>query len=203
MDSDKKIIEKKLLFLDELEKFGNIKRKIKKSNGETESDSEHSWFLAMFVMVFKDEILETGDNLDYTKMLEMALTHDLPEIYAGDIFPFEKGFDKAAKDESEEKAIKKLYNILPEKLQKRFFTLFDEYEEQKLVESQIIKAIDKIQPDHLNLIVKGENWKEHNLTYSMLVDYKKKHVDKNSFTKKLYFDFIMKSAIDKGYLKKE
>jgi len=52
---NRKVISKKLKFLDEIEKFGCVKRKIWKSNGEMESDSEHSWFLAMFVMVFKDE----------------------------------------------------------------------------------------------------------------------------------------------------
>lgn len=199
---EKDIISKKLKFLDEIEKFACIKRKIWKSNGEAESDSDHSWFLAMFVMVFKEEIMESSSGLDYTKMLEMCLVHDLPEIYSGDVFPFSDDFDKSVKEESEKLAAEKLFDLLDGDLKKKFVDLYGEYEEMETFESKIIKALDKIQPDHLNLLLKGANWEKYDITFTKLKDYKDVHVSKNSFTKKLYYDFILSAGLDKGYLKK-
>ena len=200
MDSD--LINKKLKFLDEIEKFSCIKRKILKSNGECESDSDHSWFLAMFVMIFKDEILNSNSNLDYTRMLEMCLIHDLPEVYAGDVFPFGEGFNKVAKEKSDKYAADELFNLLDEPLKSKFINLYKEYSEIKSPEAEVVKALDKIQPDHLNVLLKGENWKFHNITFTKLFDYKDKYISKNVFTKSLYYDFIIKKGLDEGFLKK-
>jgi len=146
--------------------------------------------------------MESSSNLDYTKMLEMCLVHDLPEIYSGDIFPFGNDFNEFSKKSFEKLAADKLFNFLDGDLKKKFINLYGEYSSMESNEAQIVKAIDKIQPDHLNLILRGGNWNKYNLTYSRLFEYKHIFVVKNKFTEFLYYDFILNSALEKGYLKK-
>ena len=78
--------EKIIKFLKEIEKYKTIERKIYCSNNRFESDAEHSWHIAMFLILFKKELPK---NLDFNKMLKLALIHDLVEIYAGDVSTFD------------------------------------------------------------------------------------------------------------------
>ena len=67
-----------LSFLKEIEKFKLIERRVYCSDlKRKESDAEHSWHLAMFIILFEKDIAK---NLDIAKMLKMALIHDLAEI---------------------------------------------------------------------------------------------------------------------------
>ncbi len=177
-------IDKKIEFLNKIEKFKIINRKIKKIDLNSETNSDHSWHLAMYILIFKDELKEL--NLDYTKMLEIALIHDLPEIYTGDIFSFDKkGKEKEIK-ENEFKAAEKLFSFLNEKEKSRLLNLFEEYENKKTKESCIVNAFDKIQPDNLNISTRGQNWKEMKITKKMLIDYKKEITSTSSLTNYLF-----------------
>src|SRR3989338_476599 len=85
-----------LSFLKEIEKFKLIERRVYCSDlKRKESDAEHSWHLAMFIILFEKDIAK---NLDIAKMLKMALIHDLVEIYAGDTFAFDKEGQKTKKE---------------------------------------------------------------------------------------------------------
>lgn len=196
IDSDK--LEKRFDFLREVEKSSCVLRKIRKSNSDFESNSDHSFSLAMFIMVFKDCF---DSNLDYTKMLELALIHDLPEIYSGDDFPFAKDFDLNSKKEKELTASEKLFSKLDPDLKEKFLSLYFDYMNLSSSEAEIVKALDKIQPDFLNLIISGENWKEYDITFTKLIDYKNTFVSKNEFTKFL-FDNILDKGLKNNWLKK-
>src|SRR3989344_203846 len=133
-------IDKILSFLQEIEKYKTIEREMFTSNlNRVESDAEHSWHVAMFLLLFEKELPE---NLDMKKMLKLALMHDLVEIYAGDTFAFDKE-KQATKKEREFKSARKLFSQLPEDLNKEFMGLFDEYEEAKTSEGKIVKSFDK------------------------------------------------------------
>lgn len=128
-------------FLKELNKFKLIKRHTHNPDGKLESDSDHSWHLALFIIIFKKELTT---KYNYEKLLEIALTHDLPEIYTGDFHPF--GQAPKNKQELEEKAAKKLYSILEENKKEQFLNLHYEYENQETKEAKLIKALDKLMP---------------------------------------------------------
>lgn len=177
------IIDKKVDFLREIEKFKIIDRKIRKINLQPETNSDHTWHLAMYILVFKDELKK--ENLNYEKLLELALIHDLPEIYSGDAFPFNEE-EKKIQKEIEFKAAEKLFSILDEKTSKKFTELFNEYENKKTKEACIVNAIDKIQPDNLNISTKGQNWKEMKITRKMLINYKQKLCETSQLTKYLF-----------------
>lgn len=116
-------------------KFKDLKRKgwIDKNVLCSESDADHSFSVALLVLLL------TPDNLDKQKCLEMALIHDLAEIYCGDYTPRDNisAEDKANKENN---AVMQIANELqwPE-----LVNLFAEYEAKKTKESIFVNALDK------------------------------------------------------------
>ena len=128
-------------FLKEVEAFKTCERDCKTTSPDrAESDAEHSWHLALFLMLLEDHL----DKLDMAKLLKLAVIHDLPEIYAGDTNPY-RG-NTADKEQREMKAARRLFAMLPEPLGQRLLDLFNEYVDQETIESQIVKAADKLMP---------------------------------------------------------
>lgn len=188
--------DKILSFLQEIEKCKAIERKMYCSNPDrAESDAEHSWHLAMFVLLFEKELPK---NLDSTRMLKLALMHDLAEIYAGDTFAFDKE-GQATKKERELESAKKLFSQLPEDLREEFMDLFEEYEEVKTPESKFVKSFDKIQPILQNLCSDGKSWKEHGVTFLAIDEYKRKHMRHNGFMLSIY-EKLLNDAKEQGLI---
>lgn len=114
-----KRIDKLIKFLKEIDKLKFIERKVYLSDQKRyENDVEHSWHVAMFILLFEKDFPE----LDIEKMLKMALIHDIIEIYAGDTFLYDEEGRKTKK-ERERKAAKKLFAMLPTDIRKEFFEL--------------------------------------------------------------------------------
>src|SRR3989344_2369976 len=191
MDRSDKILE----FLKEIEKFKYIERKVYSSDLRPENDAEHSWHLAMFLILFEKDLPE---GLDMAKMLKLALMHDLVEIYAGDVSTFDKE-GRQGKKEREVKAAKKLFLQLPKDLEGDFTKLFEEYEEQKTPEAKMVKAFDKIQPLLLNICSKGESWKRHDVSIEDIHKVKKKFVEHDELLLSLY-NKLLDEARDKGLI---
>ncbi len=128
-------------FLIETEKFKLIERVACLSNKKRrENDAEHSWHLAIMIMVLKNDLqIKFNEN----RAIKIALVHDLAEIYTGDDFVRSKKAKKI-KNANETKAVKKLFSILPSNIAKEFYSYWNEYLEGKTIESKIVKALDKI-----------------------------------------------------------
>ena len=93
------------------------------------------------MMVPKDE---EGDNLDTTKLLRMALTHDVCESIAGDITPH--CTDKLhLKYEKEKAAMEQIRTMIGDPLGKELYELWKEYEDQESREAIYCKDIDKFE----------------------------------------------------------
>jgi putative hydrolase of HD superfamily len=186
-------VNKILAFLQEIEKYKTIEREMFCSNlNRAESDAEHSWHIAMFLILFENDLPK---DVDMKKMLKLALMHDLVEIYAGDTFAYDKQ-NQATKKERESKAAKNLFSQLPKDLNKEFMNLFDEYEEIKTKEAQIVKSFDKIQPILQNLCSSGKSWKKHKITFSDIDQYKRKYVEHNDLILGIY-EKLLNDARDK------
>lgn len=175
--------DKLLSFLKEIEKFKKIEREIFYADVDRqETDAEHAWHLAMFLILFEKDLPQ---DADLKKMLKLALMHDLVEIYAGDTFAFDKEAKKNQK-EREMDAAKKLFSQLPDDLEKEFMDLFIEFEEEKTKEAQIVQSFDKLQPMLQNIIADGKAWKKNNVTYKDIEDYKRKRMEHNEFILGIY-----------------
>jgi putative hydrolase of HD superfamily len=183
-----KRINQLIAFLKEIEKLKLIERQTYLSSFRRENDAEHSWHVAMFIILFEKDF----PGFNTAKMLKMALVHDLVEIYAGDTFSFDSEARKNKK-EKEEKAAKKLFCRLPTNLRKDFIDLFNEYENRQSKEAKLVQSFDKMQPILQGIVSKGKMWKERGISYKHIDDYKREYVIENNKVMKIY-DILLKEA---------
>ncbi len=98
-----------------------------------ESDADHSFSTALLVLLLAPE------NLDKLKCMELALIHDLAEVYAGDVTPD----DVSAVDKLKaEKA--SILRLSKELGWEKLVNLFDEYEDKFTKEAIFVNALDKV-----------------------------------------------------------
>lgn len=173
---------KLLSFLKTIEKFKHVERRVFRSGDDRpESAAEHAWHTAMFVMLFEKEF----PKLDTEKMLKIALIHDLVEIYAGDTFAYDE-VGKKTQNEREMKAAKKLFRKLPRDLEKEFWQLFLDYEENGSKEARVVKSFDKLQPMLQVVICNGGAWRKHKITYADIDGYKRQFMIHDKKTMAIY-----------------
>lgn len=155
-------------FLKEIERFKTCERTCRTTNaGRAESDAEHSWHLAIFLILLENEF----ENIDFAKLLKMALIHDLPEIYAGDTNPY-RG-DTVNKEENEKHAAGQLFDQLPDAAAKNLKALFREYANQETPEAKIVKSADKLMPLIQNLCTNEHysSYRKLGVAYEEVVAY--------------------------------
>jgi len=180
-------IDTLLDFLKEIEKLKLIERKVFISNkSRFENSAEHSWHLAMFVLLLEKDLPK---DIDITKMVKMALIHDLVEIYAGDTFFFDQEH-KRSQVERENKAADKLFNKLPVDLRKNFHDLFSEYEGLQSKESKLVKSFDRLIPMLQNIVSGGYSWTTHKVTAKDINRYKKDHMLHSELTSIIYHKLL-------------
>ncbi|MFH0730036.1 MAG: HD domain-containing protein [Pseudomonadota bacterium] len=161
-------IEQIIDFLKMTEKFKTCERTCRTTNlKRAESNAEHSWHLCLFLLLLEKEL---GD-IDFLRLLKIALIHDLPEILAGDTNPYRGDIqNKALKEKA---AADKLFSLLPEALEAEMRTLFDEYVRQETPESKIAKSADKLLPLIQNLCTNDiySSYRALKVTHEEVVNY--------------------------------
>ena len=75
------------------------------------------------------------------KVMKMMLIHDLPEAIIGDLVPGEN----PNKDTEEDEAINDILRNLPDKIQKQYFEIWNEFKEKTSKESLLVHEIDKLE----------------------------------------------------------
>lgn len=143
-------------FIHELDKLKTVYRKTILSDcSRNENSAEHSWHLAVMVMMLSNEI---DDSIDFVKTLKMALVHDICEIGSGDISVYDAGRDDI--QSSEKEYLLELAQRFPGTFTDEVLKLWEEYEEQKSPESRWVKVFDRLLPFCMNLITEGRSWQE-------------------------------------------
>lgn len=133
-----------LSFMKVLDKVCLVKRATLLSDGTGETDSSHSFKLAWLLMLIYPYLKH---EYNYTRLLELALAHDIAEAETGDCPKAVQRANpeaKKLKDEQELAAMQKYQNLLPAELGGRIFELWREYEDKKTPESRLVTALDKI-----------------------------------------------------------
>jgi putative hydrolase of HD superfamily len=125
-----------------------------------ENDAEHSWHLAMMVVIlaeYSDEPINVGHTI------QLVLVHDLVEIYAGDTPLYD---DAAGRDQRHRElaAADEIFGLLPEDQGLRLRAWWDEFEERRTPEARFAKAMDRLQPLLLNWMARGGTWKAPGVT---------------------------------------
>ncbi len=119
-----------------------------------ENDAEHSWHLALMVILlaeYADEPIDVGHTV------KLVIIHDLIEIYAGDSPVFVPG---AADDQAEREAAAadQLFGLLPSDQAAEVRALWDEFESGATPEARFGKAMDRLEPMLLNWLNGGGTW---------------------------------------------
>lgn len=158
-------IEKQFEFLKEIDKEKNIFRQTYLADGmRKENDAEHTWHMALFVMVLSEY---ANEDIDVLKTMKIVLIHDLIEIYAGDTYAYDSKGNESKRGR-ELAAADRLFNILPKDQAEEFRALWDEFEENITPEARFANTMDKIQPLMLNNASEGRSWEEHGVHASQV-----------------------------------
>lgn len=191
--------EKQLGFLIEIDKMKTVFRQtllIDKSRRE--NDAEHSWHFALMSMILYEYADQT--KVDLTRVLKMALIHDLIEIYAGDTFAYdEKGNE--TKESREKKAAEQLFSILPQDQDHEIRSLWQEFDLMETMDAQYAAAIDRLQPFINNYMTEGHTWKLGNVSSEKV--YKRMEMVRIAIPE--LWPFVVETinkSIEKGYLQK-
>lgn len=133
-----------LEFMKVLDKVCLVKRATLLSDGTSETDSSHSFKLAWLLMMIYPYLKH---EYNYTRLLELAIVHDIAEAETGDCPKAVQRANpdaKKRKDEAELSAMQKYRDLLPTELGGRVYDLWREYEDKKTPESRLVTALDKI-----------------------------------------------------------
>lgn len=150
-----------LTFLVEIDQLKTILRQSPLAAADRrENDAEHSWHLAMMVVILAEH---SDQPIDVGHTIQLVLLHDLVEIYAGDT-PL---YDSAAGSDQRERevaAADELFSLLPADQAQRIRLLWDEFEERRTPEARFAKAMDRLQPLLLNWMARGGTWRTPGVT---------------------------------------
>lgn len=126
-------------FYDEISKLKETERRGWKRNGvqgRIESDAEHTFSMTMLAL----DIMSHNDfKLDKLKVLKMISYHELCEIDAGDVTPF----DNVTSEEKFEKEYACIKRLSEEYNMPEIESLWLEFEECKTPEAIFVKHLDK------------------------------------------------------------
>ena len=188
-------MEKSIEFLKEIEQLKHVDRRVFHPQADRmENSAEHSWHVAMFVLLFA----ENFENVNRERLLKLALIHDLVEIYAGDTYAFDEEGRKSKK-ERESAAAQRLFSTLPSHLREEFHELFDEFETRATAEARIINSFDKLQTWTQILANDGYTWEKLGLDFDKLDKYHGPSMKHHPFIEELY-DLLTREARDRKLL---
>lgn len=104
-----------------------------------ESVAVHTFGMAVLAMLIADQYFP---GLDSTRVLRMALVHDIGEVYAGDIVPG-GGVAKEEKQRLEREAVRRIFQGLPNGDQ--YLAAWEEFEQGETPEARLVKQVDRLE----------------------------------------------------------
>jgi 5'-deoxynucleotidase YfbR-like HD superfamily hydrolase len=154
-------LAEQLAFLIEVDRLKTVLRQSPLAAAERrENDAEHSWHLAMTVLVlaeYADEPIDVGHTV------RLVVVHDLVEIYAGDTPLYDDAL-RTSQQAREEAAAEQLFGLLPADQRAVFAALWAEFEARETPEARFAKAVDRLQPMLLNWMARGGTWRTPGVT---------------------------------------
>jgi len=185
--------EQQLAFVREVDKMKSIYRQTcVVEEDKRENDAEHSWHLAVLLLLFQEY---APWKVDISRAVKMVLFHDVVEIDAGDTYAYDHAA-LASKEERELLAADRIFAILPADQAVEFRALWDEFEEQETPESIFANVVDRIQPFFLN---HWNGWEERGLSRSDI--YKRNALVREYFPRIWeYMELIIAVEVERGNL---
>lgn len=119
-----------------------------------ENSAEHSWHLAVAVLVLAEH---ASEPVDLGRTLELVVVHDLVEVYAGDT-PLGDEAAMAGQEERERAAADRLFAQLPPDQEAHVRARWEEFEARRSPEARFAKAVDRFVPLLHNWMSRGGTW---------------------------------------------
>lgn len=153
-------------FLMEIDKLKLVERRTKIiDHGRPENSAEHSWHFAVAAMSLAPFAPE---NVDISRVIQMALLHDIVEIDVGDVLVYDLAARAAIADKEAAAAIR-LFGLLPEPQSTQFLQLWQEYEAGISADARFAGALDRILPILQNLHNEGQSWRENGISLEQVL----------------------------------
>jgi len=122
------------------EKLKNENRRAFKSNGLPDTVAEHSWRVSLMTLVLAATIPE----IDRDKCLKIALVHDLPEIYAGDVSRLDLNA-QVGRHNLEKAALEKIMSSVSGSTAAEITGLWLEFEAGISREARFVQLLDRLE----------------------------------------------------------
>lgn len=149
-------LKKQIEFIMEVDKLKSILRQSLTFDGtRRENDAEHSWHLAMMAMVLQEY---AAVPVDLSRVLQMAIVHDLIEIYAGDTFAYDARAN-LDKERREQEAADRLFSMLPNDQGAAYRSLWEEFDAAQTPDAIFAACLDRLQPLLANHATNGHTWR--------------------------------------------
>ncbi|HOM24189.1 MAG TPA: HD domain-containing protein [Termitinemataceae bacterium] len=145
----------RMMDLKGLYRQGWLKRGIPELRAESVAD--HSFGTALLALLLSNRLGKTEEfaGLDIHRCVEMALIHELGEVYAGDITPAD-GISKEEKYQREREAFVRVVAGLPEA--DRFLALWEEFESGTSPEARFVRQLDRLEMGIQAVLLKSEGF---------------------------------------------
>lgn len=166
-------LRSRLAFIREAGKLKDVLRSGRTAKGRQESTAEHSYRLALLVLALDDLLPKQADRM---RLFQLALIHDLGELYCGDTPAIMQRPDDG-RHEREAAGYAQLTSVLPVAHRIALHALREEYEAGESLEARLIKGLDKIETilHHLD----GDNGPDFDHGFNL--DYGRRWTDATEF----------------------
>ena len=196
---ENKRFKSQIEFILEVDKLKQIQRRtLLLDRSRRENSAEHSWHIALIVLVLSEYAKE--DNLDLLQVIKLLLVHDLVEIDADDTYCYDAVGGQDQK-EREMKAADRIFNILPPDQADAFRALWDEFEARETAESRFANALDRLLPLLHNYFTHGHTWQKHGIRKNQVISRMQPIHESSSFLWDSVLNLI-DDAVEKGFLAK-
>ena len=186
-------------FLIEIDRVKTVFRKTRlfSDNKRYENDAEHGWHMSLMALILSEH---SNQQVDISKVVKMALIHDLVEIDTGDIFLYAE--NQGDKTVNERECAERIFGLLPEDQRDEYMKLWEEFEAKETAEAQFAGALDRLGPVMQNYYDSGHAWKKHNITADKVLKVNQQIKDGSEkiwqFAKSLIDKAVEKGDLEKG-----
>lgn len=196
---DNKRLLKQIEFIVEIDKIKQVFRQnVVIGTSRNENDAEHSWHLAIMAILLSEYAV--AKEIDVLRVVKMVLIHDLVEIDAGDTFCYDEKANED-KEQREQIAAQRLFNILPSDQAKEICELWCEFEELNTPEARFAVCLDRLQPLILNYNTNGHTWKKPGVISTKVLK-RNEPLQENTPLLWEYVKEAIEDSIEKGYLQR-
>jgi putative hydrolase of HD superfamily len=190
-------LAQQVAFVRELDGLKSVLRQTLLLDGSRqENDAEHSWHLALFVLLLREHANEP--ELDASRTLQMVLIHDLVELEVGDTYCYDDAGQKG-RPARERAAAERLFGRLPADQGSSLRALWEEFEARRSPEARFAAALDRLQPLLQNYCTGGRMWRVHGVDAGR-VEERNAHIAEGSTRLWEFAHALIRDAVARGDL---